>query len=295
MSFPKNFLWGGAVAANQCEEAYNEEGKGLSIQDVLPQGLKSAPKEEPTADNLKLKGIDFYHRYEDDIKLLSEMGFNVCRTSIAWSRIFPKGDEQQPNEQGVAFYDRLFVACHKYGMEPLVTISHYETPLYLARKYNGWANHQMIDFYDNYVLTIFQRYKGQVKYWLTFNEINSVLHSPFMSGGIVTPKEELSLSELYQAVHHEFVASALATKLAHEIMPETKVVCMILAMPTYPLRLIMMTSSRSWKSTILMRSVMALCMLTVMTMVREPRNGIGKSLFYGTGMISPQMGLCWRV
>ena len=117
----------------------------------------------------------------------------------------------------------------------MVTISHYEKPLHLARKYNGWANHQMIDFYDNYVRTIFQRYKGQVKDWLTFNEINSVLHSPFMSGGIVTPKEELSLSELYQAVHHEFVASALATKLAHEIMPEAKVGCMILAMPTYPL------------------------------------------------------------
>ena len=235
MLFPANFLWGGAVAANQCEGAYNEGGKGLSIQDVLPHGLKSAPTAEPTPDNLKLKGIDFYHRYEEDLKLMAEMGFKVFRTSIAWSRIYPLGDENEPNEQGLAFYDKLFAACHKYGMEPLVTISHYETPLHLARKYNGWANPQMVGFYEKYVRTIFDRYKGQVKYWLTFNEINSVLHSPFMSGGIVTPQEELSLSDLYQAIHHEFVASALATKIAHEIMPEAQVGCMILSMPTYPL------------------------------------------------------------
>ncbi|SDP61736.1 6-phospho-beta-glucosidase [Selenomonas ruminantium] len=235
MLFPANFLWGGAVAANQCEGAYNEGGKGLSIQDVLPHGLKSAPTAEPTPDNLKLKGIDFYHRYEEDLKLMAEMGFKVFRTSIAWSRIYPLGDEAEPNEQGLAFYEKLFATCHKYGMEPLVTISHYETPLHLARKYNGWASPQMIGFYEKYVRTIFDRYKGQVKYWLTFNEINSVLHSPFMSGGIVTPQEELSLSDLYQAIHHEFVASALATKIAHEIMPEAQVGCMILSMPTYPL------------------------------------------------------------
>lgn len=235
MSFPKNFLWGGAVAANQCEGAYNEDGKGLSIQDVMPLGIKGPRTDKPTEDNLKLAGIDFYHRYKEDIKLFAEMGFKVFRTSIAWSRIFPKGDEDKPNEKGLKFYDDLFDECHKYGIEPLVTLSHYETPLYLAEKYDGWINPKMIGFYKNYVTTVFKRYKNKVKYWLTFNEINSVLHSPFMSGGINTPMDKLSKSDLYQAIHHEMVASAAAVKIAHEINPEFKVGCMILSMPIYPL------------------------------------------------------------
>ena len=233
--FPDKFLWGGAVAANQCEGAYNEDGKGYSIQDVMPKGIVGPRTEEPTKDNLKLVGIDFYHRYRDDLKMLAEMGFKVFRTSIAWSRIFPKGDENEPNEKGLAFYDDLFDACREYGMEPLVTISHYETPLYLAEHYNGWANRELIGFYERYVRTIFARYKDKVKYWLTFNEINSVLHEPFMSAGICTPKEELSEQEKYQACHHELVASALATKIAHEMMPQAKVGCMILNTPIYPL------------------------------------------------------------
>ncbi|MDF3000856.1 MAG: bglA [Bacillota bacterium] len=235
MTFPKNFLWGGAVAANQCEGAYNEDGKGLDIQDIMPRGIKGAPMSEPTEDNMKLVGIDFYHRYKEDVKLFAEMGFKVFRTSIAWSRIFPNGDDAEPNEQGLAFYDSLFDECHKYGIEPLVTISHYETPLHLAKKYDGWVNHALIGFYENYVRTIFARYGSKVKYWLTFNEINSVLHAPLMSGGIMTPKEKLSLQDLYQAVHHELVASALATKIAHEMMPKAKIGCMVLSMPTYPL------------------------------------------------------------
>ena len=174
MRFPDEFLWGGAVAANQCEGAYDEDGKGLSIQDVLPHGLKSPPTDKPTVDNMKLVGIDFYHRYKEDIKLFAEMGFKVFRTSIAWSRIFPNGDEETPNEKGLQFYDNLFDECLQYGIEPLVTISHYETPLHLARQYNGWANRKMIDFYERYVRTIFARYGKKVKYWLTFNEINSV-------------------------------------------------------------------------------------------------------------------------
>ena len=135
--FPKNFLWGGAVAANQCEGAYNEDGKGLSIQDVLPHGIKGPRTEAPTEDNMKLVGIDFYHHYKEDIKLFAEMGFKVFRTSIVWSRIFPKGDEETPNEAGLKFYDDLFDECRKYGIEPLVTLSHYETPLYLAEQYDG--------------------------------------------------------------------------------------------------------------------------------------------------------------
>ena len=235
MRFPSRFLWGGAVAANQCEGAYSEDGKGLSIQDVLPHGLKTPPTENPPPENLKLAGIDFYHRYQEDVALFAELGFKVFRISIAWSRIFPNGDEETPNERGLQFYDDLFDECHKYGIEPLVTISHYETPLHLARAYNGWADRRMIGFYERYVRTIFARYKGKVKYWLTFNEINSILESPFMSGGICTPKEQLTKQDLYQACHHELVASALATKLAHEMMPEAIVGCMLLSMPVYPL------------------------------------------------------------
>lgn len=233
--FPENFLWGGAVAANQCEGAYDEDGKGLSIQDVMPHGIKGARTAEPTEDNMKLVAVDFYHRYQEDIRLFAEMGFKVFRLSIAWSRIFPKGDEKEPNEKGLEFYDKVFDECRRYGIEPLVTISHYETPLYLAEHYNGWSNRALIGFYENYVRTVFTRYKDKVKYWLTFNEINSILDAPFMSGGINTPKEELSESDLYQAIHHELVASALATKIGHEINPDFQIGCMILSMPVYPL------------------------------------------------------------
>ncbi len=233
--FPSNFLWGGAVAANQLEGAYNEDGKGLSIQDVMPKGISGPRTDVPTEDNMKLVGIDFYHRYKEDIKLFHEMGFKVFRTSIAWSRIFPKGDEMEPNEAGLKFYDDLFDECLKYGMEPLVTISHYETPLYLAEHYDGWVNHDLIGFYERYVRTIFTRYRDKVKYWLTFNEINSILQSPFMSGGINTPKDQLSRSDLYNAINHEMIASALATKIGHEINPEFKIGCMVLSMPIYPL------------------------------------------------------------
>lgn len=233
--FPENFLWGGAVAANQCEGAYNEDGKGLSIQDVMPRGIKGARTEEPTEDNMKLTAVDFYHRYREDIRLFAEMGFKVFRLSIAWSRIFPRGDEKEPNEKGLEFYDKVFDECHKYGIEPLVTISHYETPLYLAEHYDGWRSRELVGFYENYVRTVFNRYRDKVKYWLTFNEINSILNSPFMSGGINTPEEALSESDLYQAIHHELVASALATKIGHEINPGFKIGCMILSMPIYPL------------------------------------------------------------
>lgn len=233
--FPDNFLWGGAVAANQCEGAYNEDGKGLSIQDVMPHGIKGQRTAAPTEDNMKLIGVDFYHRYKEDIKLFAEMGFKVFRLSIAWTRIFPMGDEKTPNEAGLAFYDSVFDECHKYGMEPLVTISHYETPLHLAEAYDGWLDRRMISFYERYVRTVFTRYKDKVKYWLTFNEINSILNSPFMSGGINTPKDQLSQSQLYQAIHHEMVASALATKIGHEINPDFQIGCMILSMPVYPL------------------------------------------------------------
>ncbi|WP_449386094.1 glycoside hydrolase family 1 protein [Cellulomonas soli] len=233
--FPEGFLWGGATAANQIEGAYAEGGKGLSIQDVMPKGITTPRTEAPTDDNLKQVAIDFYHRYAQDIALFAEMGFKTFRFSIAWSRIFPLGDEAEPNEEGLAFYDRVLDELEKHGIEPLVTISHYETPLHLAEQYDGWVNRDLIGFYERYVRVLFSRYGHRVTYWLTFNEINSVLHAPFMSGGINTPKDQLSQSDLYQAVHHELVASALATKVARELAPSAQIGCMVLAMPTYPL------------------------------------------------------------
>ncbi|TFC02642.1 glycoside hydrolase family 1 protein [Cryobacterium adonitolivorans] len=234
-TFPSDFLWGGAIAANQIEGGYKEGGKGLSIQDVMPQGITTPRTEGPTDDNLKQVAIDFYHRYAEDIALFAEMGFKTFRFSIAWSRIFPLGDEAEPNEEGLAFYDRVLDECEKHGIEPLVTISHYETPLHLTETYDGWVNRDLIGFYERYARALFARYGARVKYWLTFNEINSVLHAPLLSGGINTPKDQLTKTDLYQAVHNELVASALATKAARELAPNAQVGCMILAMPVYPL------------------------------------------------------------
>jgi 6-phospho-beta-glucosidase len=233
--FPDGFLWGGATAANQVEGSYAADGKGLSIQDVLPKGGLSAPTSEPTPDNLKLDGIDFYRRYVEDIALFAEMGFSVYRFSIAWSRIFPDGDETEPNEAGLAFYDRVLDELEKHGIQPLITLSHYETPLHLARTYDGWRSRKMIGFYERYVRTVLERYGHRVKYWLTFNEINSVLHAPLMSGGITTPPEQLTKADLFQAAHYELVASASATRIAHEIDPAIQVGCMLIAIPVYPL------------------------------------------------------------
>lgn len=235
IKFNDDFLWGGAIAANQCEGAYLEDGKGLSIQDIMPNGVVGDISDEPIEENLKLIGIDFYHRYKEDIKLFAEMGFKTLRFSIAWSRIFPKGDEQEPNELGLKFYDSVIDECLKYGIEPLVTLSHYETPLHLAKTYDGWRSRKLIGFFENYCRVVFERYKGKVKYWLTFNEINAVIHFPLMGAGIYTPKSKLSKQDIYQAAHHELVASALAVKLAHEIMPEAKVGCMVLGVVNYPM------------------------------------------------------------
>lgn len=234
MMFPHNFLWGGATAANQIEGAYLADGKGLSVQDVMPHGLHTPPTAEPTSDNLKLEAIDFYHRYREDIDLFAEMGFKTFRLSFAWSRIFPQGDETKPNAAGLEFYDRVIDYLLEKGIEPLVTLSHYETPLHLARHYGGWANRELITFFERYARTVMEHFKGRVRYWLTFNEINSVLHFPFFSG-IESSPEELDPQKLYQAIHHELVASARATKIAHEIDPDNRVGCMILAVPRYPL------------------------------------------------------------
>ena len=234
IQFPPGFLWGGATAANQIEGAFQEGGKGLSIQDVLPGGAAAPRTDGPTPANLKLDGIDFYHRYAEDIRLFAEMGFRVLRMSISWSRIFPTGEDGEPNAEGLAFYDRVFDELDRHGIEPLVTISHYEMPLALTEKYNGWISREVIDLFARYVRVLFDRYGHRVRYWLTFNEINSILHFPFLAG-IGTPREQISTSELYQAAHHELVASALATKIGHEINPDIQIGCMVIAMPIYPL------------------------------------------------------------
>lgn len=241
--FPKNFLWGGATAANQCEGAYDADGRGLANVDVVPIGedrfaiitghKKMYHFEEGYLYPAK-EAIDFYHHYKEDIALFAEMGFKTYRMSIGWSRIFPKGDELEPNEAGLQFYENVFKECHKYGIEPLVTITHFDCPMYLIEHYGGWRNRKLIEFYQRLVTVLFTRYKGLVKYWLTFNEINMILHAPFMGAGIYIEDHENPDQIKYQAAHHELVASALATKIAHQIDPENKVGCMLAAGQFYP-------------------------------------------------------------
>lgn len=231
--FPDNFLWGGAIAANQVEGAWQQDGKGLSTSDVQPQGI-FGPVVERTAGDSSLKdiAIDFYHRYPQDIALFAEMGFRCLRVSIAWTRIFPQGDEKQPNEAGLAYYDKLFDELAQHHIQPMVTLSHYEMPLGLVRNYGGWGNRQLIDFFQRYACAVFQRYQHKVKLWLTFNEINMSLHAPFTGVGLPGDSSE---GEIYQAIHHQLVASARAVKACHEIIPDAKIGNMLLGGLMYPL------------------------------------------------------------
>lgn len=231
--FPQDFLWGGAVAANQVEGAYREAGKGLSTSDVQPQGIFGDVVERREGDfGIKDVAIDFYHQYPQDIALFAEMGFKCLRTSIAWTRIFPHGDEDQPNEAGLAFYDSLFDEMAKYGIQPVVTLSHYEMPWELVKKHGGWGNRKTIGFFEHYARTVFQRYQNKVKYWLTFNEINMSLHAPLTGVGLPAGS---SKAEIYQAIHHQLVASAKAVKACHEIIPDAKIGNMLLGGLMYPL------------------------------------------------------------
>ncbi|WP_028328808.1 6-phospho-beta-glucosidase [Brachyspira alvinipulli] len=243
MAFPKNFLWGGATAANQCEGGFDKDGRGLANVDVCPIGedrikvisgkMKMFDFDDKHYYPAKL-GIDMYNHYKEDIKLFAEMGFKVYRLSIAWSRIFPKGDEEIPNEKGLLFYENIFKECHKYGIEPLVTITHFDCPMHLIKEYGGWRNRKLIVFYERLCNAIFNRYKGLVKYWLTFNEINVLLHMPFMGAGICFEEGENEDKVKYQAAHHELLASAVAVKIAHEVDPNNKVGCMFNSGITYP-------------------------------------------------------------
>lgn len=241
--FPENFLWGGAIAANQSEGGYREGGKGLTTVDMIPYGDNRMPIKLGLVDSVELReeefypshqAIDFYHRYKEDIALLAEMGFKTFRMSIAWSRIFPKGDELEPNQAGIYFYRSVFEECHKYGIEPLVTLCHFDVPMHLVNEYGSWRNRKMIGFFERYARTCFEAFDGLVKYWLTFNEINILLHSPFSGAGLLFQKGENRDQVKYQAAHHELVASALVTKIAHEINPENQVGCMLAGGNFYP-------------------------------------------------------------
>ena len=247
MGFRKDFLWGGATAANQFEGAWNIDGKGPSCADMCTGGSHTRSKRitreiEEGTFYPSHEAIDFYHRYKEDIALFAEMGFKVFRFSIGWSRIFPNGDDAMPNEAGLQFYDNVINECLRYGIEPLITISHYEVPFALCKKYNGWASREMIDIFTKYCEVIFKRYKGRVKYWLTFNEINSATMpmGGFLSQGILNEgttdfNNQVDIPQLrFQGLHHQFVASAKAVQLAHEIDENYQVGCMILYATTYP-------------------------------------------------------------
>jgi 6-phospho-beta-glucosidase len=234
--FPEGFLWGGAIAANQAEGAYLDDGKGLDISDGYRHGIKHAHDAviDPDAFYPTHEAIDFYHRYESDLELMAEMGFKTFRTSINWSRIFPNGDDAQPNEDGLAFYDRLFDKMVELGMVPVVTLSHYETPLALVEKYGSWRDRKLIDFWLRYCETVFKRYGDRVKYWLTFNEMNNMRRMPGAAGGIFFEEGENQEQVVYQANHHMFVAHALAVKLCHELCPQSKIGTMLSLSNVYP-------------------------------------------------------------
>ena len=259
MKYTDKFFWGGAIAANQCEGAYLEDGKKLTTCDMVTSGTSNTPRyiywEKPSTgekgkttlfhskfpdgsipviDNSQYypswKGIDFYHTYKKDIALLAEMGLNCFRFSINWSRIYPNGDDKIPNEAGLSYYDAIIDECLKYGMEPFVTLQHYELPLNLTIKYGGWKNRKLIDFFVRYCTTVFKRYNGKVKFYTTFNENNTLVNSTYLGAGML----DNSKQAIAQAYHNQFVASALAVKKAHEINSELKVGQMIAFTVVYP-------------------------------------------------------------
>ncbi|OTO71645.1 MULTISPECIES: 6-phospho-beta-glucosidase [unclassified Enterococcus] len=242
--FKENFLWGGAVAAHQLEGGWQDGGKGVSVADVMTVGAHGVPRR---ITNGVLEGenypnheaIDFYGRYKEDVKLFAELGLKCFRTSIAWTRIFPKGDEAEPNEAGLQFYDDLFDECLKYGIEPVITLSHFEMPYHLVTEYGGWKNRKMIDFFARFSEVCFTRYKDKVTYWMTFNEINNQTNyyedfAPFTNSGLKFDAEDDREKIMYQAAHYELVASAKAIEIGYQINPNFEIGCMIAMVPIYP-------------------------------------------------------------
>jgi 6-phospho-beta-glucosidase len=241
--FPEGFLWGGAIAAHQSEGGYLEGGKGLTTADLMPIGQKrwdillgnlTSFKPQEGEFYPSHEAIDFYHRYKEDIVLFAEMGFKALRLSISWARIFPNGNDEQPNEEGLKFYDDVFNELLKHDIQPVVTMSHFDVPLHLVKEYGSWSNRKLVQFFETYTKTLLNRYKNKVKYWMTFNEINMLLHMPFVGAGLVFKEGDNKLQIQYQAAHHQLVASALAVKACHEIIPDAMIGCMLAAGATYP-------------------------------------------------------------
>ena len=245
--FRDDFLWGGACAANQFEGAWDVDGKGDSVIDHCTGGVFNQQKAitidiDPNKLYPSHEAIDFYHHYKEDIALFAEMGFNVFRTSINWTRIYPTGLEDEPNEAGLKFYDDVFDECLKHGIQPLITLSHYELPYELVRRYNGWASRECIPLFEKLCHTLFERYKDKVKYWLTFNEINcATAEMGAMFGTSTVQGFEGNRANLYvgpqircQALHNQLVASAKVVKYAHEHYPSFEMGCMTVYLQTYP-------------------------------------------------------------
>jgi 6-phospho-beta-glucosidase len=240
----KDFLWGGAVAATQVEGAWNVDGKGVSTADVMTAGAHGVSRKItdgvlPGENYPNHTAIDFYGRYKEDVKLFAEMGFKAFRTSIAWTRIYPNGIEEIPNEAGLKFYDELFDEMLKYGIEPVVTLAHFDMPYHLAKHYGGFRNRQVVDFFVKYAKTVMRRYSNKVKYWMTFNEINNQSNYwenlfTWTCSGLTLAEGENREAVVIQAVHHELVASALAVKIGHQINPDMKIGCMLAMVPVYP-------------------------------------------------------------
>lgn len=248
MNFPDDFLWGGAFAANQVEGAAREGGKGLSTADIFPfiqgnrqgcfyrslQQIQEAMEDTEDRKYPKRRGIDFYHRYREDIRLFQEMGFKALRFSISWARIFPNGDEEKPNEEGLAFYRNMISELKKCNITPIVTMSHFEMPLHLALAYNGWADRRLIGHFVRFAKVLFQEFSDDVQYWITFNEIDATVHIPLTGAGIIEERTDCLKQVKYQALHHQFLASALVTKLAHENYPAFRIGCMATKNLKYP-------------------------------------------------------------
>lgn len=253
MSFPKGFLWGGALAANQAEGGWNEDGKGWSVDDVTAykpkvdvkdykahvaittEQIKAAMADADDTFYPKRRGIDFYHRYKEDLALFAEMGFQTLRVSIAWTRLYPTGEEAEPNRAGVEYYISMFKEMRRLGIEPLATLSHYEMPLALSNKYNGWADRRVAELFVRYARTCFEEFGPYVKLWLNFNEVDSITRHPFITAGIVEDRCGGNVAQVcYQALHHQFVAAAQASVLCHELVPGGRMGCMLTKLMTYP-------------------------------------------------------------
>lgn len=250
MSFPKNFLWGGAIAACQAEGAFDADGKSLTFPDIVKKIDKAERRvlkqrvitdadiqelrREPTKNFPKRWGIDFYHTYKEDIALLAEMGFSVFRFSIALARVFPGLTENQPNEKALAYYDDVIRTCLTHNIEPMVTICHFDAPLTIHDLFGGWHDRRMIDIYEKYCHVLFERYRGRVKYWITFNEINVAMKAPFKTLGMAASADPGYATRIFNGLHNQFVAAARAVRMGHEIDPSYQIGCMIAAMGSYP-------------------------------------------------------------